>query len=243
MLFDIIANYESYTPQTIVMRVFAVLIILFAAFPLHEYSHALTAKLLGDNTAEERGRLTLNPFRHIDPMGAISMALFGIGWAKPVPVNCAKCTKCKPKTAMAITAAAGPLSNILLSYVFMIIYKVVYGFALQDVVINGEGQLALSQVSIYPYIIGALSIVIQINIYLAVFNLLPIPPFDGSRLFLAFLPAKIYFKIMKYERVIMIVIMLLLFTGILSIPLNTLTDWLISGLDWATGYVDVLMGY
>ena len=227
MLFDIIANYESYTPQTIVMRVFAVLIILFAAFPLHEYSHALTAKLLGDNTAEERGRLTLNPFRHIDPMGAISMALFGIGWAKPVPVNCAKCTKCKPKTAMAITAAAGPLSNILLSYVFM----------------NGEGQLALSQVSIYPYIIGALSIVIQINIYLAVFNLLPIPPFDGSRLFLAFLPAKIYFKIMKYERVIMIVIMLLLFTGILSIPLNTLTDWLISGLDWATGYVDVLMGY
>ena len=243
MLFDIITNYESYTPQTIVMQIFAVLVILLVAFPFHEYSHALTAKLLGDDTADKQGRLTLNPFVHIDLMGAISMALFGIGWAKPVPVNCSQCTKCKPKAAMAITAAAGPLSNVLLSYVFMVVYKVVVGFALQDVVINGEGQLALNQASIYPYVIGAISMVIQINIYLAVFNLLPIPPFDGSRLFLAFLPTKIYFKIMKYERVIMAVIMLLLFTGILSLPLSTLTDWVISGLDWATGYVDVLMGY
>ena len=241
MLLDILTNPGGYTPLQIVIQVFALLIILLVAFPLHEFSHGWAAKMLGDDTAEKQGRLTLSPFAHIDPMGAISMALFGIGWARPVPVNAAKCTKCKPKTAMALTAAAGPLSNLLLSYIFMVIYKIIFGIALNDTVINGSGQVALNQTGIYPYILSVLLVVININIYLTVFNLLPIPPFDGSRL--AFLPTRLYFKIMKYERVIMIVIMLLLMTGILSRPLNALTSWTITGLDYATGFIDALMGY
>ena len=207
----------------IILSTFSLLIVLFICFPVHECAHATVAKWLGDDTAERQGRVTLNPFAHLDILGTIGLILFGIGWAKPVPVNTYRCRKVKSqKTAMALTAAAGPISNILISLIFMIIWKILIG----------TGAI----VSI-PYLSYIMNMVITTNLYLAVFNLLPIPPFDGSRIFLAFLPQKYYFSIMKYEQIIMLVILGLLWTGILDIPFGFLTNALYSFLNLITGFI------
>lgn len=225
---------SSGSTAEIVITIFTFLVIMLVAFPLHECAHGWMAMMLGDSTAEESGRLTLNPIAHIDPMGAIAMLLFGIGWAKPVPVNPSRCTKVKPKTAMALTAAAGPLSNLLLAFAVKIIYKIVL-YSNAEILLSGKE-------SMYLYLAIALDEIVFLNVYLAIFNLLPIPPFDGSRLFLAFLPTKLYFKVMRYERIIMIVIMVLLFLGVFSIPLSFLSYYVDKGLDYATVFVDYFMG-
>lgn len=211
---------------TIMMSFFSILVVLLVATPVHECAHGWMAKLLGDDTAENSGRLTLNPIQHLDPLGTICMLLFGIGWGKPVPVNPSRCRKVKGKTAMALTALAGPVSNVLLALVFMIIYKVVF--------------YTCGTVNNISYFLAALIFIIDINLYLAVFNLIPIPPFDGSRIMLAFLPTKLYFSIMKYERVIMVAIMLLLWSGILLIPLQIISNWIFNGLDFITTPIDLI---
>ncbi len=207
----------------IVVSFFSLLIVLFIAFPIHESSHALVAKWLGDPTGEEQGRISLNPLVHLDILGTIGLMLFGIGWAKPVPVNPRRARKVSQKTAMALTAAAGPVSNVLIALVFMIITKIVL--------------IAAPVSTTTHYVAVALDMVTSINLYLGVFNLLPIPPFDGSRLFLVFLPTKYYFAIMKYEQIIMFVMLGLLWTGILQIPLNYLADLIYMGLDFITGFL------
>ena len=225
---------SSSSPAEIAIIIFSFLVIMLVAMPFHECAHGWVALLLGDTTAEESGRLTLNPIDHIDPMGAIAMLLFGIGWAKPVPVNPARCDKVKPKAAMALIGLAGPLSNLLLAFIVEIIYKVVM-YSNAEILLSGRE-------SMYLYLIIALDRIIYLNISLALFNLLPIPPFDGSRLFLAFLPTKLYFKVMRYEQIIMVVIMVLLLLGIFSIPMGFLTYYVDLGLDYATRFVDYFMG-
>ena len=208
---------------SIILSAFTLLIVLFVCFPVHECAHATVAKWLGDDTAERQGRVTLNPFAHLDILGTIGLILFGIGWAKPVPVQPYRCRKIRSqKAAMALTAAAGPISNILISLIFMIIWKIL--------IVTG------ALVSI-PYLSYIMNMVITTNLYLAVFNLLPIPPFDGSRIFLAFLPQKYYFSIMKYEQIIMLVILGLLWTGILDIPFMFLSNGLYSFLNLITGFI------
>ena len=208
---------------SIILSAFSLLIVLFVCFPVHECAHATVAKWLGDDTAERQGRVTLNPFAHLDILGTIGLILFGIGWAKPVPVQPYRCRKVKSqKAAMALTAAAGPISNILISLIFMIIWKIL---------IVTEAIVSI------PYLPYIFTMVITTNLYLAVFNLLPIPPFDGSRIFLAFLPQKYYFSIMKYEQIIMLVILGLLWTGILDIPFMFLSNGLYSFLDLITGFI------
>ncbi len=221
MLFDLM---KAGGAADIAVIVFSYLVILLIAFPIHECSHAFVAKMLGDNTAEEEGRITLNPFSHLDPMGTIGIMIFGIGWAKSVPINPRRARKVSQKTAMALTAAAGPISNVIVSLIFMIAEKIV-------IVASG-----LNDPTAF-YVASALDMVLSINLSLAVFNLLPIPPFDGPRIFLAFLPTKYYFSIMRYERFIMIGILVLLYTGILSIPFGILTNLLYSGLDFITGFI------
>lgn len=215
--------------QYIVVWIFVFLIVMLVSLPLHEYAHGMTAKLLGDDTAENSGRLTLNPIVHLDIMGTIAMLLFGVGWAKPIPINPAKCTKVKPKAAMAITAFAGPITNLILGFISVIIMQFIF-YANFDILMSGKESVEF-------YLFYAANSVASINIYLAVFNLLPIPPFDGSRIFLSFLPTKLYFKVMKYERVIMIVIMILLITGILTLPLGFLSNKILVGMVYITSFI------
>ncbi len=211
----------------IILTAFSLLVMLFVVFPVHECSHALAAKLLGDDTAERQGRITLNPFAHLDLMGTIGILAFGIGWAKPVPVNPARCRKVSQKAAMAITAAAGPMANFVSSLIFMIIMKVL--------IVSYSGSDSAPD-ALY-YIIMALRIIIDIDLFNGVFNLLPVPPFDGSRVFFAFLPNKYYFAIMKYEQYIMIALLLLMWTGILSIPFSFLSNALYSLFDLITKFI------
>ena len=146
------------------------LIVLLTALPLHECAHAWVADKMGDHTARYQGRLTLNPLRHLDPMGAILMLVAGFGWAKPVPIN--PRTFKNPKQGMALSALAGPMSNLLLAFVSAILYKV---FAYAG--IAADGMWLLTSLADIFYLMMSL------NVGLAVFNLLPIPPLDGSRLF------------------------------------------------------------
>ena len=176
------------------------------ALTVHEYCHGYAAHRLGDNTAKNMGRLTLNPIKHIDPYGAICMVLFHVGWAKPVPVNARNFKD--PKKGFAITAAAGPASNLILGFFSVLIYLVVFALV-RDLTFTSKtfGYLLISNTLSFLYIFHS------INIGLGLFNLLPIPPFDGSRLLNVFLPPKTYFAIMKYEKQIYIGVLVWLLLG------------------------------
>lgn len=170
--------------------------IVAIALSFHEMSHAYVAHKMGDDTAKNLGRLTMNPFKHLDLIGSISLVIFGIGWAKPVPVNARNFEN--PKKGMALTALAGPVSNLILSIAALIPF--VISFYLLD-----TSSTVLWLIYQFFYMFHYL------NLVYAVFNMLPVPPLDGSRLALMFLPDKIYFGIMKYERIIMILFFVFLY--------------------------------
>lgn len=202
----------------VLIRILSVLVIIFTVLPLHECAHGWVAYKLGDNTAKYSGRLTLNPLPHIDPLGALGILLFGFGWAKPVPVD-ARYFK-NPKAGMAITALAGPVSNLLAAFLGYVIFNVVGLFA----------DVMSAQVYLWIYIF--FNSYVSINIGLAVFNLLPLPPLDGSKIFAAFIPNRMLYKYYQYENYIMIIVFVLLFTGVLSTPLNYLSVWVGQGISW-----------
>ena len=159
---------------------------------------------LGDDTAKRAGRLTLNPLKHIDRMGLLMMVLFHFGWAKPVPVNMYKFRD--PKKGMAITALAGPVSNFLLAVLFMVLYGACY--------------LSFSQNTVGSYLLQMLLLGATISTGLAVFNLIPIPPLDGSKVLLAVLSDETYAGLMRYERYGMLLMVVLVASGILGKPLS-----------------------
>lgn len=163
---------------------------------IHELAHGFTAYKLGDNTAKAMGRLTLNPIKHIDPIGMLMMLIVGFGWAKPVPVDMRNFKH--PKWYMAISAFAGPLSNMILAVIFMFIL----GFVAIPLGING------SNISVIIYTV--LSLTVFLNIALAVFNMLPLPPLDGSKVLFSLLPEERYYKLLKYERYGMIFLIVLM---------------------------------
>ncbi len=196
----------------VVISLMASVFVVFCTLPIHEYAHALIATKLGDNTARLKGRLTLAPLAHIDPIGALMILLVGFGYAKPVPVNPRNFKN--PKGGMALTALAGPVSNILMALIFMILAN-----GLNIVYVYTGAVFANAAVTFF---VAAASI----NASLAVFNLLPIPPLDGSRIINLIIPSKYYFKIMKYERYIILGIFALIFIGVLDIPLSFLTGLL-----------------
>jgi len=168
---------------------------------VHELAHGFAAYKLGDNTAKDMGRLTLNPIKHIDPIGMLMMLIVGFGWAKPVPVNMRNFKH--PKWYMAITALAGPLSNIILSIVILFIY----GFVAKPL---GSYESDFNSI-----LILLIHFVIRLNIALAIFNMLPFPPLDGSKVLFSLLPEKWYYKILRYERYGMIVLLVLMSSQLL----------------------------
>lgn len=182
------------------------LLVVLITLAIHEYCHAYAAYKMGDDTAKNLGRLTLNPIKHIDPVGVICMMLFHVGWAKPVPINARNFKN--PKKGFAITAIAGPLSNIIMSFFAALIYLIM--------VVSLRGVLFEVDSFAYNFWKNALmfvSLFHTINLGLGIFNLLPIPPFDGSRILNVILPPKMYFGIMKYERKIYLGVIVWLLLG------------------------------
>ena len=167
----------------------------------------------------------MNPLRHFDPLGALCMLVGGVGWAKPVSIN--PYNYKNPKVGMALSAAAGPAGNLLLAWVSMILYKLCWYSGLGDAV---------------PMLTMFLYYMVAMNLSLAVFNLLPVPPFDGSRIVLLFLPQKLYFQAMRYEKYIMGVVLLLVFFGLLNTPLNLCVNAAWRLLLNLTGFVELLFG-
>ena len=197
-------------------------LVTLVAIPFHEAGHALAAWLLGDPTAKREGRLSLNPFRHFDLMGTLCMVLAGVGWAKPVSTDPRNFKN--PKAGMALTALAGPVANLLLAYLAMVVWKLLYYWA--------------------PVTVGTvfaarfLQYLVMMDVSLAVFNLIPVPPLDGSRILLVVLPRRIYFGLMKYERYIMIALLAAVWFGALDTPLYYLNNIVWELLGKGTGYID-----
>ncbi len=200
-------------------------LVMLVAIPVHEAAHALVSWKLGDSTAKDYGRLTLNPMAHFDLLGALCMVFVGVGWAKPVPTDPRRFKN--PKAGMALSAAAGPVSNILIAFVSVLLYKVIYYMA--------------PGTQFWAFMLFLLFNMANVNIVLAVFNLLPIPPFDGSRLITVFLPPRLYFGIMRYERYIMMGMFLLLILGVLDAPLAFLNGKLWDFLLWTTSFVEKIV--
>ena len=196
--------------QTAVLVAASLLCITF-----HETCHGLVAYWLGDPTAKRAGRLTLNPLRHIDIGGLLMMALFRFGWAKPVPVDMRNFKN--PKAGMALTALAGPVSNVVLAYAAVVLCNFVIFLA--DRLGSTWLLLALAQFFVYVEIISA---------GLAVFNVFPIPPLDGSKVLFALLSDRAYDRLMRYEKYGMGLLMVLLVTGVIDRPLGAMRDWLLT---------------
>lgn len=190
---------------TVAAQVISILFVILCILPLHELAHAWVANKLGDPTAKLEGRLTFNPLASVDPMGALALLLFGFGWAKPVPVDSRYFRK--PKRDMAITALAGPVSNLLAAFVGAVLVAIMEAFSPYNGFTN--------------FVYNVLWYYVVVNISLAVFNLIPMPPLDGSRIVAAFLSDRAMYTYYRYQNLFVMVMFLLLLSGALSGPLAT----------------------
>ena len=203
MLFSILQGGDI---REMVINLLLLIPVIIISLSLHEAAHGYIAYKMGDPTAYNLGRVTLNPVKHLDPVGSLCMLVFGYGWAKPVPINARNFKN--PKRGMAFTAIAGPISNLLLGFIAVVLYSsasfATYYFY-ESIIANDfllkVIQVAMTMLFYFGYM----------NFVLAAFNLIPVPPFDGSRFFSLFLPTKTYFALMKYERHIMIGLLIAIF--------------------------------
>lgn len=193
--------------QLITLAIQAVAALLCISF--HEMGHGFAAWLLGDETARREGRVSMNPLHHIDPLGLILLVTAGFGWAKPVPVDMRHFRH--PKTGMAITALAGPFSNFLMGAVALGGASLLYHFAMK--------QLITTQLY---YLFALLVQIAMLSVGLGMFNLIPFPPLDGSKILFSLLPDRIYYGILRYERYLMAVLFVLVFFNLLDTPLNVM---------------------
>ena len=197
-----------------ILSIIQSLIPALVCITLHELSHGYTAYLLGDDTAKSRGRLTLNPIKHMDVMGLLMMLVFHVGWAKPVPVNMYKFKN--PKRGMALTALAGPMSNLVIAVMFMFVSGLLY--------------IPLYSSGVGYFFLGMLQLTAYISIGLGLFNLIPIPPLDGSKVLFSLMSDEKYYKLMRYERYGGILMLILVASGVIGRPLSSLISKTIYGL-------------
>lgn len=214
---------------------------MFTALPIHEFAHGWVANKLGDPTAKSQGRLDLNPFSHFDLIGTTALLLFGFGWAKPVPVNPFYFKN--RKNGMALTALAGPASNVIVATIGLMIKKIIFYIALSTGSVSNFVSILLL----------VLDYIIEINVMLAAFNLIPIPPLDGSKIIGLFMPMHVYNRFenwfMRYQQYVfyaMIAIFFILpraggpFQRIISIPLNFLEGIIYKLMNFITGFIDII---
>ncbi|MGC4116659.1 MAG: site-2 protease family protein [Myxococcales bacterium] len=207
--------------QQLLWRVM-MLVPMILSLTVHEFAHAWSAAKLGDDTAERMGRLTLNPLSHIDLIGTILLPLMGIpfGWAKPVPVNPVRFNrKVTMSTGMMITAAAGPISNMILAVLCTVIYGLLIRYAPQTLVSQSTGDTGVSLL---------LQLGITINVALALFNLIPVPPLDGSRVVDGLIPARMRSRWENFTRLApFLLIGVMVFGGVLIRgPSRVAHEWL-----------------
>ncbi len=179
------------------------------ALSVHEAAHAYAAYKCGDPTARNLGRMTMDPLKHLDPIGTICLLLFHFGWAKPVPVNSRNFKH--PRRDNVLVSLSGIIANMILSFVAYAIFHIVsYGFGFQNVIFQ-----------------NIMSYIILLNITLAVFNILPIPPLDGFQVLSSFLPYKAQGVVNVLQRYGFIILLILIVTGVTGLILGTFSDWLI----------------
>lgn len=216
MLFRILNQSSLSMGQKLTYILILAFCVLFS-LSVHEFSHGLAAYAVGDKTAKYSGRLSLNPLAHLDPFGAICLFLFGFGWAKPVPVN--PWNFKNKKGGMILTALAGPFSNFLLAFIAMVIYTLLGGLKFSSASFGFTLASVFYELAYY---------MIMINLGLGLFNLIPIPPLDGSKVLTAILPERTYFKLMNYERYGFIILIILINTPIFNSLLNVCQSAVIS---------------
>lgn len=218
---------------TVFIKYFSRIITMLLVFPLHESAHALVAKWFGDDTAERQGRISLNPLAHLDPFGGLLMVLTGFGWAKPVPINPLRMKKYR--AGISLTALAGPVSNLLAAFVAGIAYNII--------ICTKSGLMALvsSEVTTMSCVLLLLSFLFQVNVGLAVFNLIPIPPLDGYNVLSYFTSEKVDRWFYRHQREVtfafIVVILGLSYIPSAHNPLYIVTDFVSNALWKAVSWI------
>lgn len=213
MLQDILSGNMSL--PLLLLEFITLSLIVLVVLPVHEMAHGYVAYRLGDPTAKNMGRLTPNPLAHLDPIGTLMIFLLGFGYAKAVPVNPYNFRN--PKTGMALTALAGPVSNLLMAVLAVGLYRLL-SFFITSAYVN----------SILYWML--ILVFASVNVGLAVFNLLPIPPLDGYRILSVILPDRWIYLIGRYENYLIILVMFLIFTGVLSAPISFVANFIFRGI-------------
>ncbi len=196
---------------------------IIVALVLHEWAHALAAYILGDRSIKQRGRLSFNPLKHIDPIGFLTLLIFQFGWAKPVGINTSKFKN--PKLSMAFIALAGPLMNFVLSFVAILCFVLCIHFGVYTTAIGDYFTTFFNYLGV-------------ISLSLCIFNLIPLPPLDGSKVLFAFLDDESYFSFISNTKYSMILLIILIFSGVLSNGLSNInTDIIQSMISLITNFI------